>query len=339
LDRGSSFRVFVVVSSVALSSLGCVTLSSYQDLELEQERLMAERDALETKVERLQIERDSFEEQFIAAQESYEDERVTRTELASDLAETKQRATRLDRDLEAERRAREAAAAALAAREAQLAKMQSTYDELVGDLEAEVSSGQIEIQRLREGIRLNVDDDVLFASGSAELDAAGRNVLERVADRLKHLEDTVEVRGHTDDRPIRGSLARRYPSNWELAAARAARVVRLLEERGVSGERLAVVSRGPNEPRASNDTAEGRARNRRIEIRLEPRSSAEARAGKAKAGEAASEKAGGAAPAKSDDAAMARTGEPAPPKRGAAATAESRAAAPSGDAAEAKTGN
>ena len=260
--------------TLSFTTLGCVTRSTY-------EAAVAERDALAGRIERLQIERDSFEEQYIAAQESYEDERVTRTELASDLEKTQKRATRLDRDLEAERQAREAAAAALAAREAQLAKMQSTYDELVGDLESEVSAGQIEIQRLREGIRLNVDDDVLFASGSAELDAVGRDVLERVADRLKGLDDFIEVRGHTDDRPIRGNLARRYPSNWELAGARAARVVRLLEERGIPGDRLAVVSRGPNDPRASNDTAEGRARNRRIEIRLEPRSAGVGREDKA----------------------------------------------------------
>ena len=150
--------------------------------------------------------------------------------------------------------------------------MQSTYDELVTDLESEVSSGQIEIQRLRDGLRLNVSDDVLFASGSAELDQIGREVLVKVAGRLKELGDFIEVRGHTDDRRIRGNLAKRFPSNWELAAARAARVVRLLEQQGVPGDRLAAVSLGPNDPIATNDSPENRARNRRIEIRLEPRS-------------------------------------------------------------------
>jgi len=267
--RGSWFRI-VAAGAVSLFLFGCVTRSTYQALEQQHADTVAERDRLEQHAVRLQIERDSFEQQFVEAQESYEDERVTRTALASDLQQVETKATQLDRDLEAERLARVAAATALAEREAQIASMQSTYDELVTDLESEVSSGQIQIQRLKEGLRLNVSDDVLFASGSAELDKIGRDVLVKVAGRLAELGDFIEVRGHTDDRPIRGTLAKRYPTNWDLAAARAARVVRLLEEKGVPGDRLAVVSLGPNDPIASNDTPDDRARNRRIEIRLLP---------------------------------------------------------------------
>jgi chemotaxis protein MotB len=96
-------------------------------------------------------------------------------------------------------------------------------------------------------------------------------VLVKVAGRLKELTDFIEIRGHTDDRRIHGSLAKRFPSNWELAAARAARVTRLLEQEGVPGDRLAAVSLGPNDPLVANDSPENRARNRRIEIRLKPR--------------------------------------------------------------------
>jgi chemotaxis protein MotB len=133
-----------------------------------------------------------------------------------------------------------------------------------------LSSGQIEIERLREGLRLNVSQDILFASGSAKLDRIGRDVLVKVAGKLKDLGDFIEVRGHTDDRPLSGTLAKRFPSNWELAAARASSVVRLLEEHGVPGDRLAAVSLGANDPMVPNDSPENRARNRRIEIRLEP---------------------------------------------------------------------
>jgi chemotaxis protein MotB len=257
-----------------LAQAGCVTRGTWQALQTEHEGVLAERERLETENERLQIERDAYESQFLDAQESLEDERVVRASLASDLETVSAEAASLDESLDAERRAHLAAAAALAARETELASMQSTYDELVGDLEAEVSAGQIEIERLREGLRLNVSEKVLFASGSASLDETGRQVLVKVAERLSNLTDFVEVRGHTDDVRIRSTLAKRYPTNWELAAARAARVVRLLEEQGVPGSRLAVISLGPNEPIASNDTAEGRARNRRIEIRLIPSRSA-----------------------------------------------------------------
>ena len=257
----------------------CATRSSFDEVSRERDVLQSERDQLSTRVEQLEIERQSLEDQFIDAQESYEDERELRETLASDLAALQSQTQQLDESLDAERIARMQAATALAAREAEISAMQTTYDELVTDLEAEVSSGQIEIERLREGLRLNVSDDVLFASGSAELDAVGRKVLEKVAGQLKSLDDFVEVRGHTDDRRIRGSLARRFPTNWELAAARAARVVRLLESKGVPGERLAVVSLGPNDPRVPNDTREHRAMNRRIEIRLEPRKKAGGEAG------------------------------------------------------------
>jgi chemotaxis protein MotB len=73
------------------------------------------------------------------------------------------------------------------------------------------------------------------------------------------------VEGHTDDVPV----ARRYPSNWELAAARASSVVRLMIELGVEPDRLKAVSRAEFAPVASNETDEGRAKNRRIEIQLD----------------------------------------------------------------------
>ncbi len=259
-----------IVLLFVFAQAACVARSSWNTLQEEHQTVVAERDRLEDEIRRLTIERDSFEAQYIEAQESLEDERVVRSTLASNLEELSAEAESLDESLDAERRAHLEAAAALAARETELAAMQSTYDELVGDLEAEVSAGQIEIERLREGLRLNVSDEVLFASGSAELDETGRKVLVKVAGQLASLDDFIEVRGHTDDRRIRGALAKHFPTNWELAAARAARVVRLLEEQGVPGDRLAVVSLGPNEPIASNGTTEGRARNRRIDIRLIP---------------------------------------------------------------------
>ena len=255
---------------VGLLATGCVTQGTYQSLSAEHAKALEESARLAAEVERLVIERDSLEQQFVEAQEAYEDERVARASLASNLSKVQREANALDENLGAERRAHMEAAARLAAREAEIAAMQSTYDELVSDLESEVSSGQIEIERLRDGLRLNVSDDVLFASGSAELDKVGREVLVKVAGQLDELEDFIEVRGHTDDLPIGGALARRYPTNWELAAARAARVVRLLEEKGVPGDRLAVVSLGPNDPVVPNDSADARARNRRIEIRLVP---------------------------------------------------------------------
>ena len=122
---------------------------------------------------------------------------------------------------------------------------------------------------------MSLSDDILFASGSAQLDAAGIAILAKVAARLKTLPHRIEVQGHTDNRGIRGYLAKRYPTNWELAGARAARVTRLLQKEGIDGTRLSSVSFAEFAPVASNDTAEDRAYNRRIEIRLHPTSTAD----------------------------------------------------------------
>ncbi|MBW2425269.1 MAG: OmpA family protein [Deltaproteobacteria bacterium] len=264
------FRLWVLVA-VTAAATACVARSSYDALASSNDSLTEERDELVSEVQGLELERDSLQSEFYEALESYEDERERRSALEGNLADIEAKADELDRELVTERGARADIAAALAAREAEIAAIQASYDRIVTDLESEVSSGQIEIERLREGLRLNVSDDVLFASGSADLDATGVEVLKRVAEQLLAVGDFVEVSGHTDDRRIRGILARTYPTNWELAAARAARVVRLLEAEGVSGTRLAVVSRGPNDPVVANDTPENRARNRRIEIRLIPR--------------------------------------------------------------------
>lgn len=272
MGRVGSVSSVGIGACVVLAASGCVSRGAYDRLDDRYEKLDRERAALETQVERLTLERSSLEAQYVEALESYEDAREAREALEGNLAKVQREATQLDETLDAERLARMEAAAALAKREAELAKMQSTYDELVSDLESEVSAGQIEIQRLREGLRLNVSDEVLFASGSAELDARGQAVLVKVAAQLVPLRDAIHVRGHTDDRKIGGALAERFPTNWELAAARAARVVRLLESKGVSPKRLSAISLGPNDPVAPNDSAENRARNRRIEILLVPKS-------------------------------------------------------------------
>ena len=166
-------------------------------------------------------------------------------------------------------------ASSLDAHRAELSDMKGTYDGLVARLGQEVAEGKVEIERMRDGIRLNLAQDILFATGSAELDAQGRDVLGRVSEELAKARHRIEVEGHTDDVPIGGALAKVYPTNWELAGARAARVVRLFEEKGVGRERLAAVSFAEMRPVASNGDAEGRAKNRRIEIKLLPEEGAE----------------------------------------------------------------
>ncbi|GAB5518394.1 MAG: OmpA family protein [Rhodothermales bacterium] len=111
--------------------------------------------------------------------------------------------------------------------------------------------------------------DVYFESGSALLTSQGQDRLNDVATRLKQVypRRVIRVEGHTDSKPVGPSLQRTYPSNWELSAARAAAVVRHLEQRhAVRSERFELVGYGPFRPIGSNDTAEGRTANRRVRI-------------------------------------------------------------------------
>src|SRR5262245_35219821 len=168
----------------------------------------------------------------------------------------------------------------LAAEQASATDLKKTYDDMIGHLQGELSSGKIEIQQVRDGIRVNLAQDILFRSGSADLDSKGREILLKVAEDLKASPFQVLVAGHTDDQKIGASLAARYPTNWELGGARAARIVRLYQEAGIPKERLASISLADSQPREANDTPEGRAKNRRIEITLRPTAASEPTANK-----------------------------------------------------------
>src|SRR5258706_13616793 len=110
----------------------------------------------------------------------------------------------------------------------------------------------------------------MYDPGSAALDHNGVEVLHRVAAQLKKSPHQIQVIGHTDNKPIGPALIKQYPTNWELAGARAASVVRLFGSSGLPARRLIAISMADVQPVASNKTPEGRARNRRIEIRLRP---------------------------------------------------------------------
>jgi len=151
-----------------------------------------------------------------------------------------------------------------------LNKNRELYDGLVSDLQGELSANQIKIKEMKDGISLNLAQEILFNSGSAVLNESGQEVITKVSAQLKDIEYNTIVAGFTDNVPIKGSLARKFPTNWELAGARAASVVKLLESNGVGSDKLRAVSYGQNQPVASNETPEGKSQNRRIEILLKP---------------------------------------------------------------------
>ena len=123
----------------------------------------------------------------------------------------------------------------------------------------------VEVEAREEGALFRITAPFLFASGEADLKQQAHPVLERLAGLCLKFPGEVLVEGHTDDVPIRSG---RFPTNWELSAARAVAVARYFQRNGLPAARLAATGYGEYRPVAGNDDAEGRARNRRVEILL-----------------------------------------------------------------------
>lgn len=123
----------------------------------------------------------------------------------------------------------------------------------------------VNVEQGREGVTLRIDDSLLFASGQAQLTAQGRGVIESLVEVLESFDGQISIEGHTDNIPI---ATPRFPSNWELSAARAIAVVRHLESEGLNINRMRAVGYADTQPMENNTTPEGRAANRRVELIL-----------------------------------------------------------------------
>ncbi len=158
------------------------------------------------------------------------------------------------------------------AREARLAKVKNTYDQLVGALEDEIQRGELTISNLEGQLSVNLLNNILFDSGKTVIKKEGQKVLKSLGDVLNQFPDkALQIEGHTDNVQISSRLVERYPTNWELSTARATSVVHFLQDVvGLPGERLIASGFSEYRPVAANETPEGRAQNRRIQILLVP---------------------------------------------------------------------
>ncbi|HEY6004893.1 MAG TPA: OmpA family protein [Anaeromyxobacter sp.] len=130
---------------------------------------------------------------------------------------------------------------------------------------AQFQKDQAFVESTETEVTVGLSSEVTFASGDDALSEGGHAALARAGAILAKLPNGIRIEGHTDAVPMRGP---RFSSNWHLSAARAQSVVRLLIEAGVDARRMQVVGYGDVRPRAANDTVEGKAANRRIEIKI-----------------------------------------------------------------------
>ena len=197
--------------------------------------------------------------------------------LQKQASELEANAARIEKEREQLRQEQSRLAATLEqeriAKEEEIKRLTRTQEELSKSLQDEISKGNITIQQVRDRLTINMVDRVLFDSGQAQVKPAGVKVLKQVGDVLNKITDKqIRIEGHTDNVPISSKLQGRFKTNWELSTARATTVVRyLIDQGGVDRQYLSAVGYADTHPLASNDSEEGRASNRRIEIVLYPK--------------------------------------------------------------------
>ena len=126
-----------------------------------------------------------------------------------------------------------------------------------------ITEGKIQVIQTSRGIRIDIQDNLLFNAGSADLSPAANIIISEIVPLILNDQRKIQVEGHTDNIPIHNAA---FFSNWELSAVRASSVVRLLSSLGVSEQRLSAVGLGASQPINENETEAGRAKNRRVSI-------------------------------------------------------------------------
>jgi len=190
----------------------------------------------------------------------------------ADLSKTDAEKRQKVADLEAENSKLKDNVAQLMKKSQEVEAASQTYKELLQEMKGEISQGQVTITELKGKLTMDVVDKILFASGDAAVKKEGLAVLKRVVEILKNVKDkNIRIEGHTDNVKITSKLAKVYPSNWELSAARAINVSKYLQQQGIDPKIISSTAFGEYQPLADNSTAEGRAKNRRIAIILLPK--------------------------------------------------------------------
>jgi len=231
----SRFHAVGGIIAAALIAGGCVSKGEFEKLQTDKNQeidaLQKQRDGLEQQTKQLQSQRAALEKQQADLRGEVDNLQRQKSQLEQANQQTK-----------------------------------SQYDGLVRNLNDEVQKGQLQVRQYKDMLTVEVAEQLFFDSGKAALKDTGKDVLKKVSEALKGYDDKmVRVVGHTDNVPI---ATAQFPSNWELSAARATTVVRFLQANGMPPERLTASGRGEFSPVASNDDADGRRKNRRIEITL-----------------------------------------------------------------------
>ncbi|MEW6008570.1 MAG: OmpA family protein [Candidatus Omnitrophota bacterium] len=155
--------------------------------------------------------------------------------------------------------------------ESKLAELEKARTALERSLSKEIADKQVSLEMAEKGLVVTFLAEILFDSGKAKIKKEAMPILDKVVNVVETVvpDLSIGVEGHTDNQPIKYSG---WKSNWELSTARATSVIHyFIDEKGVEPSRLAAVGYGEFKPVTSNDTSEGRRKNRRVEIVIMPK--------------------------------------------------------------------
>jgi chemotaxis protein MotB len=252
-----------------------------QDLEA---RLAAEKEELahlQKQYNKSQNSLDSLRKQYKTLNQYHENLVSSSGKLNKDLAAKEKQLLQMETDLKISKQRNDELAADLAEREARVAEL----EQIIADKEAAVNAlkqkvseallnfkeNDLTVEVKNGKVYVSLAEQLLFNSGSTVVDPKGKTALTKLAQVLKESQDVnIVVEGHTDDVPISGNN-KYLKDNWDLSVLRATSIVRILTENGAVPERVTAAGRGEFSPKASNETAEGRQKNRRTEIILTPK--------------------------------------------------------------------
>lgn len=178
---------------------------------------------------------------------------------------------RLKKELEQVRAAREAQESKLAKVRREVQTVGREIDRITKALEEKFGKSLV-VTLHQDRLVLTMLGQVLFESGKAQLTPVGLDIMRQVGKVLAPLPNkNIQVEGHTDNNPIYGRLQQQYPTNWELSTARATTVLRfLIEQTGMNPKDFSATGYADTRPAVPNDSEEGQAQNRRVEIVLYP---------------------------------------------------------------------
>jgi chemotaxis protein MotB len=257
-------------ATLAVAS-GCVTAKKYEALEADLAQAQGELSKAHSDIQDLNtaLEEAEAEAERLGARITQIEEALAIAESRASDAEGQLAAVLKDRSsLEASVEDMQRALAELQRLQAQAEARAAEYRNVLAKFKSLIDNGKLKAKIVDGRMVLELQTDILFDSGSAKLSEEGAATIREVGQLLASIPDRkFQVEGHTDNVPIK---TKTYPSNWELASARAINVVKEMVDAGMPDKRISAAAFADTRPTASNQTPEGRAQNRRIEIVIVP---------------------------------------------------------------------